>query len=294
MEDNVEKPITSRTPGKRHWLSMLMFGLVLFSATVFIMFYTGNLNLYPTVLIVGNFLSPAVFVIFFYDRQHTGDLKAGTVFWAFIVGGLLGVLGASVLEPLLISRPDSNEEITFFTALIIGLVEEGVKIAAVVVAARGLVRYLEMDGVVLGAAVGMGFAALESTGYAFTTLMVSRGNLLTPILQTVIRGLLAPFGHGVWTAILGAALFREAHGNHLHFTGKVLVIYLFVSLLHASWNGLTGVLVLSVPPGILIPVIPLCVILVGIITLAGLYGQALRQQARVTRQSIEEEQKKVA
>ncbi|HEX2967088.1 MAG TPA: PrsW family glutamic-type intramembrane protease [Syntrophorhabdaceae bacterium] len=278
-KENIQ--LIAKPPGRKHWLSMLSFGLLLFLASVFIMFYTGNLNLYPTVLIIGNFLTPAVFVIFFYDRQHTGDLRAGTVFWAFVVGGLLGVLGASVLEPLLITRPGNREEITLFTAMIIGLVEEGVKIAAVVVAARGLVRYLEMDGVVLGAAVGMGFAAFESTGYAFTTLIMSRGNLLVPLLQTVIRGLIAPFGHGVWTAILGAALFREAHSNHFHITGRVLLLYLFVSILHCLWNGLSGMFLLVIPPGIPVPLVPISVIIVGIITLAGLYGQAWRQQVRV-------------
>ena len=94
-----------------------------------------------------------------------------------------------------------------------------------------------MDGLLLGAAVGMGFAALESTGYAFTTFVESQGVVTVSIAVTVLRGLLAPFGHGVWTAILGAVLFRQSQPQRFRLTGAVILAYLFVSLLHGLWDG---------------------------------------------------------
>ncbi len=47
-----------------------------------------------------------------------------------------------------------------------GLIEEAVKLGALWL----LARYTMRDGMVLGATVGFGFAALESAGYAFNAL----------------------------------------------------------------------------------------------------------------------------
>src|SRR5207237_6911624 len=84
-------------------------------------------------------------------------------------------------------------------ALAVGLIEERCKIAVVAFLARRIRHTSQMDGLLLGGAVGMGFAALESTGYAFTALLLSHGFISASIIETVIRGLFAPFGHGVWT-----------------------------------------------------------------------------------------------
>ena len=93
----------------------------------------------------------------------------------------------------------------------VGLIEEAVKLAALWLLARRLPRYTVRDGMVLGAAVGFGFAALESAGYAFTALFSSNGLSLLNLVETeALRGVLAPVGHGLWTAILGGALFATA------------------------------------------------------------------------------------
>lgn len=48
----------------------------------------------------------------------------------------------------------------------VGLIEEFVKGVAIVLFALGLRSYSTRDGMVLGATIGFGFAALESSGYA--------------------------------------------------------------------------------------------------------------------------------
>ena len=55
------------------------------------------------------------------------------------------------------------------------------------------------DGIILGGAAGMGFAALESSGYVFTAFVDSGGSLSTLVLVTLLRGLLSPVGHGTPT-----------------------------------------------------------------------------------------------
>src|SRR6266487_4990229 len=108
------------------WLRVLLLGLVLFVITTIVMFVTGNPNLYPTVILVGNFLVPVVFVTFLYDHQHLSSLSPVTIAQSFAIGGVLGVLGASVLEPLLIpSSANFAQNLTLSSAMLVGLIEEG-------------------------------------------------------------------------------------------------------------------------------------------------------------------------
>lgn len=281
MSQNIWRPEPqSVRRGGRGWLHVLWVGLVLFVLATIVLFLTGNANLYPTVILIGNFLVPVVFVAFLYDHQHLSMLSIETIGQSFLLGGTLGVLGASLLESLLLHPSGPNQGLSLGSALLVGLIEEGSKIAAVVFLARKLHPRPEIDGLLMGAAVGMGFAALESTGYAFSAFLSSHGHVGASITLTVIRGLFAPFGHGVWTGILGAVLFRASGPRHFRIRGLVIATYLFVSILHGLWDGLPLVvtLVIVLPPGLPISVVTLVLSIIGIIVLAVLYRQALHQR----------------
>jgi hypothetical protein len=91
---------------------------------------------------------------------------------------------------------------------------------------------------ILGATVGLGFAALESAGYAMAAMITQQGLSLSAVVSTeLVRGLMAPFGHGLWTAILGGVLFSRSTRHHFLITGRVLAAYLGVSILHALWDS---------------------------------------------------------
>src|SRR5436309_8800590 len=280
MSQNVLTPPTKNEQRRGlSWLHVLFTGLVLFVVSTVVMFLTNNPNLYPTVILVGNFLVPVVFVAFLYDHQHLSSMTPETIAKSFCLGGILGVLGASVLESLLLPLLlNPNQGLSLTGGLAVGLIEEGCKIAAVIFLARHMHQTTQMDGVLLGAAVGMGFAAFESTGYAFTAFLLSNGHVGASIAETVLRGLLAPFGHGVWTAILAAVLFRESRPHHFRITGLVIVTYLFVSLLHGLWDGLPLNIYLLVPPGIPIPLLTLGLGVIGLVVLAILYRRAMIQR----------------
>ena len=274
-------PIQRPTRGGSSWFHTLWVGLLLFIIATIVLFFTQNANLYPTVLLIGNFLIPVVFVTFLYDHQHLSVLTPETIGRSFGVGGILGVLGASVLEALLLPAPSTaNQGLSLGSALGVGLIEEGCKIVAVMFIARRLRHTESIDGLLLGGAVGMGFAALESTGYAFTAFVASHGQVTASIVSTVIRGLFAPFGHGVWTAILGAVLFNQSGPRRFRITGLVIFTYLFVSVLHGLWDGLPLVFFPSIviPPGISISVATIVLSIIGIVVLAVMYRRALRQR----------------
>lgn len=222
------------------WRGMFFTGLLLWIASIVVTALTRNINLIPTVVLLGSFLVPATAVVWYVDHYHSPELTGGLVVRAFIVGGVLGVMAASILESLLI-RPGMA---MFFG---VGLIEEGVKLLALMFIARGLTTRTVRDGIVLGASVGFGFAALESSGYAFNALLVIQNgqpialSLSDLVISEFLRGLLSPLGHGLWTGILGGVLFAEKpHGGWLP-TRRLLGVYLFVSFLHGVFDSSSGI-----------------------------------------------------
>lgn len=223
-----------RPRGGWRWLRILLIGLVLWVLCIVIMLTTNNINFVPTVILLGSFLVPVAALVFDFDHRASANLSAETVISAFILGGLLGVLAAGTLEAWLV-RPGVWEYLE------VGLIEEFAKLAALVVIARRLTRYTMRDGIVLGAAVGFGFAALESSGYAFNAMLTNSGLSVSDLVMTeVMRGVLAPVGHGLWTAILGAVLFGAASAlGRLRLTAGVAGAYVLVSVLHGLWDSMS-------------------------------------------------------
>ncbi|MGI8333397.1 PrsW family intramembrane metalloprotease [Actinomadura scrupuli] len=221
----------------RSWLKIFFAGLVLWLASLLVTLLTANTNLVPTLILLGSFLVPVTFVAWSFEHWRDEHVTTELVVRAFVAGGVLGVLGASLLESYLLSPSP-------LLFLGVGLIEEAVKLAALIYITRRLPRRHVRDGVVLGAAVGFGFAAFESAGYAFNALLTVRGLSLHALVETeIIRGLLAPVGHGLWTAILGGFLFRASRGGAFHYSTGLLLAYLWVSVLHALWDSMNGIAV---------------------------------------------------
>ncbi len=228
------------------WWAVLLIGLVLWVATIAVARLTHNVILLPTIVLLGSFLVPIAAVVWYLDHDPSPALSPRRIVAAFLIGGVLGVLGASLLEYWLV-------KVGLIGAFEVGLIEEFVKGVFIVVVALGIHRYHILDGMVLGATVGFGFAALESSGYALASLFVVQGNQLVLSLNSVIftelvRGVLAPFGHGMWSAILGGMIFAAARRSGLRLTWGILGTYLLVSALHGAFDsmgGIVGVVVVS-------------------------------------------------
>ncbi len=232
MSEETLQPTPVKVPRASSWWRVLLMALGLYFLGIALLVLTGNPNLFPTVVIVGSFMVPVAYVFFFYERRQLSQVTMPTTTMTFFYGGLLGVFAASILEPLLIHGQ------TLPAAFVVGLVEEFVKILGVLVIARRRRHDSELDGLVLGAAAGMGFAAFESVGYAFTAFLRSGGSLSATVVVTLVRALASPVGHGTWTAILTSILFRESDARGYHFDLKVLGAYLLVVILHGLWDGI--------------------------------------------------------
>ena len=213
------------------WWKALLSGLSLWLATIVVTVTTHSSALIPTLILVGSFLVPFCVVLFVVERVN-GTLRPLDVFMAFLLGGVFGVLGASLLESDLHASP--------WLYLQVALVEEFVKALILMTVSRSVTPRTAMQGGLLGACVGAGFAAFESAGYAFNAAVTTKGIDLASLLQSeATRSLLAPVCHVLWTALLGVVIFGAAHGfSRFRITAGVLGAFLGVIALHALWDGM--------------------------------------------------------
>jgi RsiW-degrading membrane proteinase PrsW (M82 family) len=222
------------------WWAVFLIGLVLWAASFGVARLTHNVILLPTIVLLGSFLVPVTAVIWYLDHDPSPALSPRRILVAFIIAGVFGVLGASILEYWLV--PGGN-----LGPFVVGLIEEFVKGVFIVVVAMGFRPFHVRDGIVLGATVGFGFAALESSGYALASLFVVQGgtlylSLTSVVITELIRGILAPFGHGMWSAILGAAIFNAAaRRGRMRLTWGVAGTYLAVSILHGAFDSISSI-----------------------------------------------------
>lgn len=224
-------------PVGHSWRGWFAGGLLLWAASAGVTFWTGNTYLLPTVVLLGSFLVPGCFVLWAHERFGQ-DIGTERIFACFAVGGVIGVLGASLLEYYLLR----SASVWLYAG--VGLIEEAVKGLALVLLTRRAQGMGMRQGMVLGAAVGHGFAAFESAGYAFNAVLGDHGLSLRALLSTeILRGVLAPVGHGLWTTILGGVLFAARRDDRFRITWPVVLTYLGVSALHMYWDSTSAIAV---------------------------------------------------
>ena len=220
---------------RRHWLQIFASGLLLLYLVERTLISTGDPNYVPSALLLGAFLVPITFTTYLYERLPDWEVPLPPVAICFIWGGVLGTVVAGTLEF------DVMRSLEFLPKLGIGVIEEGAKLILPLVF-YFLGRYRsEAAGIVLGVATAMGFAAIETMGYGFTSLLASKGNLGVLDEVLLFRGLMSPAGHAAWTGLVCAVLWRErAKAGHATFNWRVGGAFATAVILHALWDTFAG------------------------------------------------------
>src|SRR5437870_2345618 len=76
--------------------------------------------------------------------------------------------------------------------------------------------------------------------------VLSPSRIVTAFL---VAGVLAPFGHGMWSAILGGVIFYAFRAGRVRLSWSVIFAYLGVSVLHAAFDmfgSVPGYVVISI------------------------------------------------
>lgn len=218
------------------WRRCLVTGLALWTTAAVATYVTGGVAPLPALILLGSFLVPVTFLLWAYEH-HGRTLGPLPLLGCFLAGGTLGALGTWVTEHQL-AHP------SLWTYLGTGPAEEAVKLGALVHVLRRQPRIRgPRAGLLLGAALGFGFAALEGAGHAFDAAVALREVDLRTLLETeVLRGVLAPFGHGLWTAVIGAALLaRRRPDGRFRPSARLAGACLGASVLHALWDSTHGI-----------------------------------------------------
>jgi RsiW-degrading membrane proteinase PrsW (M82 family) len=225
--------------GERHpGVLAFVVGAVVWAITCAVTAITDDTILVPTVILGGSFLVPAAVVtaaVVRADRRSERGLDCATILVGFLAGGGIGLVLAALLESYLLPSQDA-------TFLIVGLIEETSKGIIVMLVAWRVIDRAPLDGMRLGAVVGAGFAAFESSGYAFDAYTkYGATHPFLDLLQTELsRALTSPFGHIIWTGILGGALFAACKGRAFRVNANLLWTFAGVVLLHTAWDAAYG------------------------------------------------------
>ncbi len=214
----------------RAWFQIAIGGIILFVITEIVLIKTSNPLFFPTVILLGTFVIPVAFVAYFYEYVRDRDISMPLLTTCFVVGGLVGVIAAGLIEY------NTLRGLNLLSLFGVGLIEETVKLIFPVFMFAGWKYRHEADGLLFGVAAGMGFAALETMGYALVDLIRSGGNVGVMQQVLLIRGLLSPSGHAAWTGFVCAVLWRQRQLKGHPLGLSVIGAFLLTIVLHALWD----------------------------------------------------------
>jgi RsiW-degrading membrane proteinase PrsW (M82 family) len=230
------KDVETGWPKPWMFVRLLLMSVLLFGGTVFLFKSSGNVLLLPSIIMLGSFAAPLATVVFFFELNSPRNVSLYLLIRLAVLGGVVSI-GLSLFLFYLTST------LSWVGPPLAGLVEEIGKLVTVFVVCLHLEAkrypYL-LNGMLFGAAVGAGFAAFESMGYALIFFLQADGNFDVMMEIIMTRGVLAPFSHVVWTALAAGALWRVKLDQSLRIDmlwhQRVLRMLLVVMPLHAIWN----------------------------------------------------------
>jgi protease PrsW len=220
------------------WLGVLVVGLALYIVVLRTLVHTQNPNFVPALLLLGATVVPLAFLTFAQARTGHWQVPASALVTAAFFGGVIGVVVAGTLEY------DALRGLGALPMLFVAIIEEAAKMIVPVILLFVLLarhgRRLPSDGLVIGVASGMGFAALETMGYGFTALLSSQGSIGAVQETLFVRGLTAPAGHTAWTGLTCGALWAliatPTGKKALAFAGT----FIGAVALHTAWDTFGG------------------------------------------------------
>ena len=231
--------VSSDWPRPWFFWRILVFGLLVLLGFCFALENFGNIMMVPGLIIVGAFFVPLACVALFFEFNVLRNISLIQVM-KFIVGG--GIV--SMIIALFLFATTGLDQ-TFLGATSAGIVEEIAKALAAIFLIRGVQQYKWiLNGLLVGASVGAGFAGFESAGYIFKTYIDGGANddgLHLFYWTLAIRAVCAPFCHVIWTASVFGALWRvkreQPFRADMFFHIDFLRILVFVISLHMLWNS---------------------------------------------------------
>jgi|GEM_PF-5568981 len=184
--------------------------------------------LFP-VLIVGVIGFPLVSLLFFWEVNILRNISVLTLVGIMVVGGFVSMIVTFLMSS--VTGP--------YAAYWAGPVEETAKLLTMSIFLFSKKYRFKLNGLLIGAAVGTGFAFIETGGYVLRHVL--RSNIVSMEGVMVLRALLSPFMHIPWSAMVGFALWRAISVSGYSFSGffnkKFMSLFLLAIGMHMFWNS---------------------------------------------------------
>ncbi len=189
-------------------------------------------------IFVGSFGIPLALLLFFWEMNVRRNVSLYQVIKLFLAGGVLSLITSLIFFQFL------GPALGWLSHSAAGIIEETGKLIALLLVTGKVTKYRwTLNGLLLGATIGAGFAAFESAGYALKQIFdygLPRG--IYEMLDVIrLRALLAPGMHIAWTALVGAALWKVKGDQPFRFDmlqdPRFLRAFLIAMALHMLWNS---------------------------------------------------------
>lgn len=225
--------IDANWPRPWMFLRVLLMSVILYVGFIWIYDQFENIRLLPGLIMMGSAAVPFALLIFFFEANVPRNISLYQVIKLVLLGGLM-----SIIISLFFFRWTGLSSLLGAAAA--GIVEEtGKALALLLVVTKSRYRWT-LNGLLLGAAVGTGFAVFESAGYALDFGL--QDNSIQTVKDIILRrGLLSIVGgHTLWTGLVGAALWR-VRGNRkftpsMFFDARFLRVFAICVGVHMIWN----------------------------------------------------------
>ncbi|WPC44231.1 PrsW family intramembrane metalloprotease [Clostridium sp. JS66] len=228
-----EEEISSEWPKPWLYSRVFMVFAVTFVILVSLLELFHNVNAYPGIIFIGALAVPFSLLVFFWEVNAPRNINIFDVTKIFFIGGVFSLLVTLMLDSMF-----STGQLDYSSAILTGIIEEVGKIVVVAYFLRGTKEKYILNGLLLGAAVGAGFAVFETAGYGFRALIMANYSAMMSTIY--LRGIFAFGSHIVWAAMSGAALVMAKKGNILKMdhimSGQFLKFFIIAIMLHAIWD----------------------------------------------------------
>lgn len=171
---------------------------------------------------------PVSLMVFFFEINVFKNISIYMVMKIFLIGGLMSLIVALIIYSIV----GNSGRLDLPGSLAVGFIEETGKVLVGCYFVNRLRLTHVFNGMLVGGAIGAGFAAFENIQYA----TISNSAYLTPILRSI--GSLGT--HAIWCAITVSALVlvkgtKNFSLNYL-LTPGFLKFFICAVILHALWD----------------------------------------------------------
>lgn len=229
----------AQTGGSQNLITAIVIFVILFLSFIVSLLLFASVGIGAAIIASIIAFVPAVFYLLpliwldRYDPEPPWLLAL-----AFAWGALVAVIVSFIVNTVLGAVFGD----TFGAVVSAPIFEEGSKGLGLIILLVFFRRYFDdiLDGIIFAGVIALGFATVENVLYYGRGIIDGGSDAL--IVLFVVRGILSPFAHVSFTAMIGigCGIARESHNTTVRLI-MPFVGYIGAVVLHAIWNGMATI-----------------------------------------------------